>query len=143
MQLWCNPFFLLYSMFKLAYTTTQYCYFFNHARRHVSSSFYNSYGTIQKFQNRDKICANSKLLSQKTAAHENFVKTLLSRKIISTTFRQCENCENLLLSFRKKIVKLFSRNIFQVRVNFSFFHTVHMWSSIQNEKRSLLLTAES
>ena len=118
--------FLLYSMFKLAYTTTQYCYFFNHARRHVSSSFYNSYGTIQKFQNRDKICANSKLLSQKTAAHENFVKTLLSRKIISTTFRQCENCENLLLSFRKKIVKLFSRNIFQVRVNFSFFHTVHM-----------------
>ena len=117
--------FLLYSMFKLAYTTTQYCYFFNHARRHVSSSFYNSYGTIQKFQNRDKICANSKLLSQKTAAHENFVKTLLSRKIISTTFRQCENCENLLLSFRKKIVKLFSRNIFQVRVNFSFFHTVH------------------
>ena len=113
-------------MFKLAYTTTQYCYFFNHARRHVSSSFYNSYGTIQKFQNRDKICANSKLLSQKTAAHENFVKTLLSRKIISTTFRQCENCENLLLSFRKKIVKLFSRNIFQVRVNFSFFHTVHM-----------------
>ena len=77
-------------------------------------------------------------------------------KLASTISKtQWGNCGNLLLIwFRKKFreidlsstesqVKLFSRNIFQMRVNFTFFHTVRRPPFLERTSRRQLSASKS
>ena len=68
--------------------------------------------------------AISKVQEQHQSEQPNFSESLtLALYKFRVSCAQCENYGNLLISFFGKMV-LFFRSLFQVRINFSFFHTV-------------------